>query len=700
MRKKYLLKNLDCPNCANKIETALKKIDGVESAEINFVTTTLVLVLNKDMDITSNVQKVVNQYEASVLVVEKEIIDKSIDAINKRNDSNQKMLLIIGAILFGIGVIIKNTINDSNYISLPIFLLSYVLLGGTVVLKAIKNITKGQIFDENFLMSIATIGAFIIGDISEAVGVMLFYQVGEFFQNMAVKKSKKSIAELMDIRPDYANLVIDGKIEKVSPEVVKVGDHIIVKPGEKISHDGKVINGESMIDTSSLTGESVPKNISKDDNVISGCINQTGVLECEVTKEYGESTVSKIIELVENASSKKAPTENFITTFSKYYTPVVVILATLLTIIPPLFFNGIWSNWINRGLIFLVISCPCALVISIPLSFFGGIGNASRKGILIKGSNYLEALNNLDIVVFDKTGTLTKGTFEVTKINPIDGITKEKLLEVAAKAEIFSNHPISFSILNAYGKEVNREDIKNYQVIPGYGISINTNKEHILVGNSKLMVENNITFAESNEIGTKVYVAVNKIYNGCIVISDEIKKDSYKATMLLRDKGIRKLVMLTGDDKTIGNSIASELKLDEVYAELLPNQKVEIVEKLNNIKRPKGRLAFIGDGINDAPVLAISDIGIAMGGLGSDAAIEASDIVLMTDEPSKLIDAINVAKATKRIVWQNIVFALAIKLMFLVLGAFGIASMWEAVFADVGVSVIAVFNAMRVLKMK
>ncbi len=606
--------------------------------------------------------------------------------------------LIAGILLFSAGLLLERLYPGNRYLNLSAFILSYVILGGEVVFKALKNISRGQIFDENFLMSIATIGAFIIGDFPEAVAVMLFYQVGEYFQDAAVRRSKKSITDLMDIRPDYANIKVGSDIKKVSPETVKIGDVILVRPGEKIPLDGTVLDGESMLDTSALTGESVPRTARMGDSVLAGCINQSGVLTIEVTKAFGESTVAKIIDLVENASSKKAPSENFITTFSRYYTPVVVGLAVLLSIIPPLFLNGSWSEWINRGLIFLVISCPCALVISIPLGFFGGIGAASKRGILVKGSNYLEALNSLDTVVFDKTGTLTRGVFEVKTVLPEVNYTQEQVLVLAAKAEAFSNHPIALSIMKAYGKPVDKEALRHYEELSGYGIRVTEDSSVILAGNDKLMKREGIGFKENNAIGTKVYVAVNGSLAGVIVIADEIKADSRRAITGLKAKGVRKTVMLTGDNKQIGEAIAGELKLDEVHAQLLPHQKVEQLELLDKAKPVKGKLAFVGDGINDAPVLARADIGIAMGGLGSDAAIEAADVVLMTDEPSKLVDAIAIAGFTKRIVWQNIAFALGVKGVFLLLGAFGIATMWEAVFADVGVSLIAIVNAMRVLR--
>lgn len=617
-------------------------------------------------------------------------------------DLNKRKIiqLISGIILFAAGLVLKKAFPDEVTYHFAIFGISYLILGGEVVWQAFKNITKGQIFDENFLMSVATIGAFAIGDFPEGVAVMLFYQIGEYFQDAAVQKSKKSITSLMDIRPDYANLKKGNDTEKVAPDTVKIGDIILIRPGEKIPLDGSVLDGESMLDTSALTGESVPRSVKAGEAVLAGCINQSGVLTVEVTREFGESTVAKIIDLVENASSKKAPSENFITTFSRYYTPVVVGLALLLAIIPPLFFGGTWTEWINRGLIFLVISCPCALVISIPLGFFGGIGAASKRGILVKGSNYLEALNSLDTVVFDKTGTLTKGVFEVTGLYPAGETTREQLLEYAAKAESFSNHPIARSIMKAYGGEIEKDALRDYEEISGHGIRVTSDEAVILAGNDKLMKRENIDFQQNDEIGTKVYVAVNGIFAGAIVIADEIKADSRLAIARLKEAGVRKTVMLTGDNVQIAEAIANELGLSEVHAQLLPDQKVEQVEILDKNKPAKGKLAFVGDGINDAPVLARADIGIAMGGLGSDAAIEAADVVLMTDEPTKLVEAIAIARKTKRIVWQNIGFALGVKGIILLFGAFGIATMWEAVFADVGVSLIAILNAMRVLRIK
>lgn len=557
---------------------------------------------------------------------------------------------------------------------------------------------RGQVFDEHFLMSVSTIGAFAIGEYPEAVAVMLFYQVGEFFQSLAVKRSRKSISDLMDIRPDSATVKRNGVLQVVSPESVAVGEIIVVKPGEKIPLDGIVVDGESMLDTKALTGESVPRSIRKGDEALSGCINQSGLLTLKVTKSFGESTVSKITDLVENASARKAPTENFITTFARYYTPVVVGMAAVLAIIPPLVLGGGWSEWLRRGFVFLIVSCPCALVISIPLTFFGGIGAASKRGVLVKGSNYLEALNKVSVVVFDKTGTLTKGVFEVANIIPAAGYQKEQVLEYAAQAESYSNHPIAKSILATYGKPIDQKQFSDFEEISGHGISVMVQGKKVLAGNSKLMESEKIAYAACDAAGTKFYVAADGSYVGCILIADEVKPDSKCAIAELKKIGVEKTVMLTGDDERIGKSVADELGLDAYYAQLLPDQKVEKLEMLDKQKRQGSKLAFVGDGINDAPVLARADVGIAMGGLGSDAAIEAADVVLMTDEPSKLVEAIDVAKATKRIVMQNIVIALGIKSVFLVLGALGMAGMWEAVFGDVGVTIIAVLNAMRILK--
>lgn len=602
--------------------------------------------------------------------------------------------IVIALILFLVALIVP---LQSQLINNGLFVISYLIVGLEIVLKAIRNIFKGKVFDENFLMAIATIGAFVIGEYPEAVAVMLFYQIGEAFQDYAVAKSRKSIISLMDIRPDFANIQRNGKIDKINPEEVNVGDIIVVKPGEKVPLDGIIVKGTSMIDTSALTGESVPKEIKEQDEILSGCINENGVLEVKVTKKFGESTASKILDLVENASSKKSKSENFISKFAKYYTPIVVVTAVLLAIIPPMIFNRAeWIEWIHRALTFLVVSCPCALVISIPLGFFGGIGGASKIGVLVKGSNYLEALSNTEIMVLDKTGTLTEGVFEVQQINPID-ISKEDLIKYATYAESFSNHPIAISLKKAYGKEIVNKKVSETQELPGLGVRAVIEGESIFVGNEKLMKENCIDYIKSEEIGTILYIAVNNKFAGTIVISDKIKTDAKETIDKLKKDNIKKIVMLTGDKRKVGENVAKKLGIDEVYTELLPSDKVEKVEELMKNKSENGNLAFIGDGINDAPVLAISDIGIAMGGLGSDAAIEAADVVLMTDEPSRVVDAIKISKKTMTIVKQNIIFAISIKLIVLILSAIGISNMWQAVFADVGVSILAILNALRAL---
>lgn len=589
----------------------------------------------------------------------------------------------------------------SGLAELAIFVAAYVIIGGDIVWRALRNIVRGRVFDENFLMAIATIGAFATQQYSEGVAVMLFYQIGELFQGIAVNRSRKSIKSLLDIRPDYANLKSGNDTVRVSPEEVEIGDMIIVRPGEKVPLDGKVVEGSSAMDTSALTGESVPREVEPGNEVLSGFINKNGVLTIEVTKDFGESTVSKILDLVQNASSKKAPTENFITKFARYYTPAVVIIALLLAVIPPLVLaDASFSDWIYRALVFLVISCPCALVVSIPLGFFGGIGAASKNGILVKGSNYLEALNDVKYVVFDKTGTLTKGAFTVTGIHPEGGFTENELLEYAAFAEIHSSHPIAVSVRTAYGKDIPETAIKDYNEISGHGIRVLVNGKEVLAGNGKLMKAEDISFAQPNAAGTLVHVAVDRQYAGYLVISDEPKADSAEAIRGLKAIGIKRTVMLTGDAKPVAEAVGKQLGLDEVHAELLPQHKVEQIERLGRLKSPKEKIAFIGDGINDTPVLAQADVGIAMGGLGSDAAIEAADIVIMTDEPSKVGEAIHIAKRTRAIVWQNIFFAMGVKIVFLSLGAFGIATMWEAVFADVGVTLLAVLNAMRVMKVK
>ena len=610
----------------------------------------------------------------------------------------KKMLIkiIISLFIFIIGMLVKD-----NRCKLIVFLIAYAIIGYNILLKALRNIKSGQIFDENFLMSLATIGAFTTGEYPEGVVVMWLYQVGELFQSYAVGRSRKSITELMDIRPDYANVEKDGKIEKVSPETVKKDDIIIVKAGEKIPLDGIIIEGNSTLDTSALTGESVPRKVEIGNEALSGCINLSGVLKVKVTKQFEESTASKILDLVENASSRKSKSENFITKFAKYYTPFVVISAVMLAIIPPLLIEGTtFVEWIKRAMTFLVISCPCALVISVPLGFFGGIGAASRTGILVKGSNYLEALSKTGTIVFDKTGTLTKGNFEVTEIKSYD-IAEKDLLEMVALAEHYSTHPISVSIKKAYGKEIDINRVKDVKEISGNGVTAVVDGELIYVGNHKLMKNFNIEVQDENIVGTVVYIAINEKYAGYILISDEEKEDAKKAIKDLKEiNHIQTTVMLTGDNKNIADEVGKKLGIDKVYSQLLPAQKVEKMEEL--IKSNKGKkynIAFVGDGINDAPVLTRADIGIAMGGLGSDAAIEAADIVIMDDKPSKISKAIFISKGTLKIVKQNIVFALSVKAIVLILGACGLSNMWEAVFADVGVSIIAIINSMRALKL-
>lgn len=605
--------------------------------------------------------------------------------------------IIIALILFLIALIA----NFGNiWVNNLLYILSYAIVGIEIVIKALKNIIKGKVFDENFLMAVATIGAFAIGELPEAVTVMIFYQIGELFQSYAVSKSRKSISNLMDIRPDFANVERNKEIKQVKPGDVKIGEIIIIKPGEKVPLDGIVVEGNSSLDTKALTGESLPKDVKENEEVLSGFINLNGVIKVKVTKGYGESTVSKILNLVENASNKKSKSENFITKFARYYTPIVVIIALILAVVPPIIIkDATLSDWVYRALSFLVVSCPCALVISIPLSFFGGIGGASKMGVLIKGSNYLEALSNTEIVVFDKTGTLTKGIFEVQKINPV-GISKEELLEVTAYGEHYSNHPIAISVKEAYGKEIDEKKIININEISGFGIIAKLENKEVLIGNEKLMNENKVSFSKCDDIGTILYVAINKKYAGYIVIADKVKDDSKDAIKLLKKNNIKQTIMLTGDRKNVGEEVAKELGIDKVYTELLPDGKVKKVEELLNEKTQKGKLVFAGDGINDAPVLAISDIGVAMGGLGSDAAIEAADVVIMTDEPSKIVDTIKLSKRTMRIVKENIIFAIFVKILVLVLSALGIATMWEAVFADVGVSIIAIINALRALRVK
>ncbi len=697
-QKVLFLLGLCCGDCAQKIEAQVNRIGGVKTATLDFVSQKLTIEASDSRNLPSIVRQASQIARDIEPAIEISYTNKKPVESDKSADIRKwvhRFSLGAGAALF-----ITGTLFDFEQpIGFIVFLISYLLVGGEVVLRALKNISKGQVFDENFLMSVATIGAFAIGEYPEGVAVMLFYQVGEAFQRLAVNRSRKSISALMDIRPDFANLKVGNEIRKVTPEEVGIGDFIVVKPGEKIPLDGRIIEGVSALDTSALTGESLPRDVEPGNEVLSGSINKNGVLTIEVSKEFGESTISRILDLVQNASSKKAPTENFITKFARYYTPIVTFAALALAVIPPLVIPGaIFSDWIYRALAFLVVSCPCALVISIPLSFFGGIGGASKNGILVKGSNYLEALNNVDTIVFDKTGTLTKGIFKVTSIVGANNWGNQELLSYAAHAESFSNHPIALSIQKEYGQEIDSQRLTDQEEIPGLGIKVKIDGKTVLAGNGKLMDSEHITWTPANALGSIVYLAVDGQFAGHIVISDELKPDSKTAIADLKKLGVNQTAMLTGDSKAVGEAIAEEIGLDSVYTELLPHQKVEQLEYLDKNRKGKGKLVFVGDGINDAPVLARADIGIAMGALGSDAAIEAADVVLMTDEPSKIVSAIRVARKTRAIVWQNIIFAMGVKIIVLILAAGGMATMWEAVFGDVGVTVIAILNAMRAMK--
>ena len=721
---------VDCPNCAAKIERKLNTLQRIKAATVDFLGKR-VIVESEDFsqdELAKFIQTEVDKIEDGVKISTKRLHSHghthhhshshsrvhSHSHTHGEGDTDKiKKKLLIGGIIFVLGIFIPKTLFIPKF---AVFLVSYFIIGGDVLVSAVKNILRGQVFDENFLMSIATIGAFAIGEYPEGVAVMLFYQLGELFQGIAVNNSRKSIIALMDIRPDYANLKTDSEIKKVNPDEIKVADIIVVKPGEKVPLDGKIITGNSTFDTSALTGESLPREAKTGDIVLSGFINKTGLVEIEVTKVFSESTVSKILDLVENSSSKKSKTENFITKFAKYYTPIVVITALIMAIFPPLLIpNATFTDWIYRALIFLVVSCPCALIISIPLGFFGGIGGASKHGILVKGANYLEALNDVESIVMDKTGTLTKGVFKVTEINVENNVkindfennktdlTQPLLLKYAAHIEKFSSHPIAQSIVSEYENSIAKTDesiVKDFKEISGFGIKANINNHQILAGNSKLMNSENIRFDKKENLGTVVYIAFDRQYIGNILISDEIKEDSPKAIRGMKANGIKEIVMLTGDNNTIGKNIAEKLEIDKVFAELLPNEKVEKLEEIYKTKSEKGKVVFVGDGINDAPVLARADIGIAMGGVGSDAAIEAADVVIMNDEPSKIVTAMKIAKKTKSIVWQNITLAFTVKIIVLILGLFGDATMWEAVFADVGVALLAVLNATRVLKYK
>ncbi|WP_353894043.1 heavy metal translocating P-type ATPase [Proteinivorax hydrogeniformans] len=692
MKVTYHLNGLDCANCANKIEKRVKTLSYVEKANLNFVSKKLMVEVNEGKDPFEDIKNIVKDLEPHVEITRKENTNNNLRGIFGGIEKQKLFELLIAIFLFGTAVFMSD-----GTIRIGLFLASYAVIGYDVLFKAVNNILKGRIFDENFLMTIATIGALIIAEYPEAVAVMLFYKIGIFVQNLAVNHSKRSISELMDIKSDYAHLKLNGKTKKVNPEDVNIGDIILVKPGEKVPLDGVVISGNSLIDSSALTGESVPIAIKKGSQVLSGSINQKGLLEIKVQKEFSQSTVKKILELVENASSKKSNTENFITKFAKYYTPAVVGIATLLTLIPVLFFSGEFTTWVYRSLVFLVISCPCALVVSIPLGFFGGIGASSKKGVLVKGSNFLEGLNNINTVVFDKTGTITEGIFKVNKV-----ISKNKcedeVLYYAAHVEFYSNHPIAQSVVKAYNKEIDEELVAEFSEISGKGVKAKVNNRPVIVGNRNFLLQEGIEaycYQSEEDEGSALYVAVDKELLGIILIGDKIKKESYSAIKGLNSRNIN-TVMLTGDSNKVAKQVSEKLQIGSVYSELLPHQKVEKFEQISN--QSTGNTAFIGDGINDAPVIARSDIGIAMGGLGSDAAIEAADIVVMQDNPYKIIEALEVAKRTRSIVWQNIVLALGVKGIVLVLGAFGLASMWEAVFADVGVSLIAVLNSVRILR--
>ncbi|MDU5110136.1 MAG: heavy metal translocating P-type ATPase [Clostridium sp.] len=737
---KLVLSGLTCANCASKIETRVNNLDGVKEANLNFTTSTLVIEgdgSKKEDELIVKAKEIINKLEPEVKVYNKNEVkepirntsscadgtcsieegshDKDSHNHHSHSDSNEhshedghghdhshnepitlkeNIPLILGVIIYAFALIFKS----ESVLNIILFVTSYILIGGKVLTTAIKNIFRGEIFDENFLMTVATLGAFFVGEYPEAVAVMLFYEVGELFQSYAVNRSRKSITSLMDIRADYANVIRNGVEEKVNPETVNIDEEIIVRPGERVPLDGIVIDGTSFVDTSALTGESVPREISINEEILAGCINTNGVLKVKVSKNFKESTVSRILELVENASNKKAPTEKFITRFARVYTPIVVFLALALAIIPPLVIkDATFNEWIYRASIFLIVSCPCALVVSIPLGLFAGIGGASRKGILVKGGNYLEALKNIDSVVFDKTGTLTKGVFKVTEINNVN-IEKEELLKVAAIAESNSNHPIAQSIIKEYSKDVTSSEVKDYEEISGHGIKTTIDGLEVLIGNYKLMEKFNIAYNKVDSIGTIVHVAINKEYKGNIVISDEIKETSKEAISGLREIGVKQSVMLTGDNKAVADKVSDIIGLDKVYSELLPGDKVEKLEEIINNNKSEGKVIFVGDGINDAPVLARADIGVAMGGIGSDAAIEAADVVLMKDNPKALVDAIKVARKTNKVLWQNIILALVVKVLVLGLGALGMANMWEAVIADVGVTILAVINSTRCLK--
>ncbi len=693
---KYQLKNIDCASCAAKIEEGVAKLEQVKFVSVNFANSTLQI----DTPDIEEVKQKIKEIEPEVEIVETE--DEKPEAKESIWLENKKELIriFLTVLLLAVGLIFEKLIHNTPYhiAEYLVFLPAYLISGWGVLNGAFRSITKGKVFNEHFLMTIATLGAIAIDAMPEAVTVMLFYVVGELFQDIAVNRSRKSVKSLLEIRPDYANIEINGEIKRVSPTEVHPGQIIVVKPGEKIPLDGIIKEGNSFTDTSALTGESIPRSVKENEKVLAGMINKSGLLTIEVTKEFGESSIAKILELVENASSKKAETEKFITTFARYYTPVVVFGALLLAVIPPLFFTGqTFTDWIYRALVVLVISCPCALVISIPLGYFGGIGGASRRGILVKGSNYLDALTKVKTVVFDKTGTLTKGEFKVAEIISANGYKEEDILKYAAYAEANSSHPIAKSILDAYDNKIEQSEINDVNEISGHGIKAKVDGIEVLIGNDKLLHKENIEHDNCDVEGTVVHVAVNKKYAGYIVISDSLKDEAFEAINELNKLKI-KTVILTGDNKAAAESFAKKLGIDKFYYELLPEDKVNHIEKIILVSPKGSKVAFVGDGINDAPVLARADVGIAMGALGSDAAVETADVVLMTDSPMQVVNAIGIAKRTRRIVWQNIAFAMGVKLFFILLGAFGIATMWEAVFGDMGVAIIAILNAMRVMR--
>ncbi len=696
--KKYRINNIDCASCAARIEEGVRKLENVRFVSVNFATASIVLDTG-DLDrVKQRIREIEPGAELEEFTGRKRMITSREISENRRT----VVQALAGLLLLVAGLIFRDKLQNTPYRSMEylVFITAYIIVGWKVIALAVKNIIHGQVFNEHFLMTLATLGAVAIGELPEAVAVMLFYVVGEFFQDVSVDRSRSSIQSLLELKPDYANLSVDGKVKKVSPENVVPGDTIIVKPGEKIPLDGRIREGNSFADTSALTGESVPRKIKKGDEVLSGMINQSGLLTISVTKTFGESSISRILELVENASAKKAKTEKFITSFARYYTPFVVAMAILIAVLPPLLVSGqSFNEWIYRALVVLVVSCPCALVISIPLGYFGGIGAASRRGILIKGSNFLDTLTQIKTVVFDKTGTLTKGEFKVSEVVPSDYFSKETILYYAARAEAHSNHPIAKSILEASGNQGSALTGGKAEEISGYGIRAKVEGKMVLAGNSSLMRREAVNFSEHiKEAETAVYIAIDGEYAGCILISDSLKPDAEEAIEKLRAKNIQ-TIMLTGDNHHATKAMADKLKIDRYYSELLPEDKVKHMEMLMNESK-QGKIAFTGDGINDAPVLARADVGIAMGALGSDAAVETADVVLMTDSPSKVHEAIDIAKKTRKIIWQNIFFALGVKLIFIVLGIAGIATMWEAVFGDMGVALIAVFNAMRILRTK